>query len=79
MLRLWCALLGIVLGDAAVGQDHGPTFADYNHSIWTASDGAPVQVTRMAQTPDGWLWLGTPNGLYRFDGVHFYPFAAANG
>lgn len=79
MRRLWCALLGIVLGDAAVGQDHGPTFADYNHSIWTASDGAPVQVTRMAQTPDGWLWLGTPNGLYRFDGVHFYPFAAANG
>ncbi|MCS0628813.1 histidine kinase [Telluria mixta] len=79
MRRLWCALIGIVLGDAAVGQDHGPTFADYNHSIWTASDGAPVQVTRMAQTPDGWLWLGTPNGLYRFDGVHFYPFAAANG
>ena len=79
MRRLWCALLGIMLGDAAVGQDHGPAFADYNHSVWTASDGAPVQVTRMAQTPDGWLWLGTPNGLYRFDGVHFYPFAAANG
>jgi ligand-binding sensor domain-containing protein len=79
MRRLWCALLGIVLADAAVGQDHGPTFADYNHSIWTASDGAPVQVRRMAQTPDGWLWLGTPNGLYRFDGVHFFPFAAANG
>lgn len=79
MRRLCCALLGIVLGDSAVGQDHGPTFADYNHSIWTASDGAPVQVTHMAQTPDGWLWLGTPNGLYRFDGVHFSPFAAANG
>jgi len=79
MQRLCCALLGSVLGDAAVGQDHGPTFEDYNHSVWTASDGAPVHITRMAQTPDGWLWLGTPNGLYRFDGVRFYPFAAANG
>jgi signal transduction histidine kinase len=76
--RLCCALSGIVLSNAALGQGHVPTFADYNHSAWTASDGAPVHVTRMAQTPDGWLWLGTPNGLYRFDGVHFYPFAATN-
>jgi ligand-binding sensor domain-containing protein len=79
MRRLCCALLGIVASGAAAGQDHAPTFADYNHSVWTASDGAPVQVTRMAQTQDGWLWLGTPNGLYRFDGVRFYPFAATNG
>ncbi|PQO95180.1 hypothetical protein C5614_17975 [Massilia phosphatilytica] len=79
MRRLCCALLGIVMGGAAVGQGHDPTFADYNHSVWTASDGAPVHVTHLAQTPDGWLWLGTPNGLYRFDGVHFYPFAATNG
>jgi signal transduction histidine kinase/ligand-binding sensor domain-containing protein len=27
----------------------------------------------LAQTPDGWLWLGGPNGLYRFDGVQFEP------
>jgi hypothetical protein len=25
------------------------------HAVWTASDGAPVHVARMAQTPDGWL------------------------
>lgn len=79
MQRFFCALLGIVSSRAACAQDPGPTFADYNHAVWTASDGAPVQVTHMAQTPDGWLWLGTPNGLYRFDGVRFYPFAATNG
>ena len=77
--RLCWALLGIVLSDAACGQGQVPSFADYNRSAWTASDGAPVHVTRMAQTRDGWLWLGTPNGLYRFDGVRFYPFAATNG
>jgi signal transduction histidine kinase len=75
---LFCALFGILSSHAASGQDHGPILADYNHSAWTASDGAPVHVARMAQTPDGWLWLGTPDGLYRFDGVHFYPFAATN-
>ncbi len=58
---------------------HAQVLADYSHATWTASDGAPVQVGRMAQTPDGWLWLGTPNGLYRFDGVRFHPFVASNG
>ena len=78
--RRWCrVLLGLVLSNAAWAQGPAPTFADYNHAAWTASDGAPVHVVRIAQTPDGWLWLGTPNGLYRFDGVRFYPFAAANG
>jgi len=79
MRRLCWALLGIVLSGAARGQDPGPAFTDYNHAIWTASDGAPAHISRMAQTPDGWLWLGTPHGLYRFDGERFYPFAATNG
>lgn len=44
---------------------------DYNHASWTTRDGAPAEVTVMAQTPDGWLWLGTSTGLFRFDGVRF--------
>jgi signal transduction histidine kinase/ligand-binding sensor domain-containing protein len=79
MQGLCWALFGLFLSNAVGAQGHGASFADYNHTAWTAVDGAPVHVTRMAQTPDGWLWLGTPNGLYRFDGDHFYPFAATNG
>jgi signal transduction histidine kinase/ligand-binding sensor domain-containing protein len=79
MRRLACTLLGLVLSYPLFAQDHSLPFADYNHAAWTANDGAPTHVSRMAQTPDGWLWLGTRNGLYRFDGVRFYPFAAANG
>ena len=45
--------------------------ADYHHTQWTAADGAPLGVRAMAQTRDGWLWLGTADGLYRFDGVRF--------
>jgi ligand-binding sensor domain-containing protein len=77
--QLCCGLLGLVLGVVPVARGQAPSFADYTHTAWTASDGAPVHVRRLAQTPDGWLWLGTPHGLYRFDGVRFHPFAAANG
>jgi len=76
-LPRWCGvLLALVWSAAVCAQDHAPTLADYNRAVWTASDGAPVHVTRMAQTPDGWLWLGTPNGLYRFDGVRFHRYQA---
>lgn len=79
-MRRWCGLvLGIAWSAAAHAQEHAPALADYNRTVWTANDGAPVHVARMAQTPDGWLWLGSPNGLYRFDGMRFHPFAAANG
>jgi signal transduction histidine kinase/ligand-binding sensor domain-containing protein len=50
---------------------------DYNHTMWTAKDGAPGQIQSMAQTPDGWLWLGTVDGLYRYDGVKFERYALA--
>ena len=46
-------------------------FADYHHTQWTAADGVPPGIAAMAQTRDGWLWLGTADGLYRFDGLAF--------
>lgn len=46
-------------------------FDDYDHVAWTQKDGAPADIYSMTQTGDGWLWLGGPQGLFRFDGVHF--------
>ncbi|HTI71679.1 MAG TPA: two-component regulator propeller domain-containing protein, partial [Candidatus Limnocylindria bacterium] len=44
---------------------------------WQTEDGLPQNsVTCMAQTPDGYFWLGTFNGLVRFDGVRFVVFDA---
>ncbi|MGW8393739.1 sensor histidine kinase [Pseudoduganella sp. HUAS MS19] len=48
-----------------------PLLADYSHTQWGAQDGAPNDVVQFAQTADGWLWLASPSGLYRFDGVRF--------
>jgi signal transduction histidine kinase/ligand-binding sensor domain-containing protein len=49
-----------------------------HHTSWTARDGAPAMVLSMTQTIDGWLWLGGPTGLYRFDGLQFEQFAPSN-
>ncbi|ADV80952.1 integral membrane sensor signal transduction histidine kinase [Terriglobus saanensis SP1PR4] len=56
------------------------TITDVSHFSWTAKDGAPPEVDSLAQTKDGYLWIGTSLGLYRFDGVRFtpYPASAAN-
>ena len=45
------------------------------HTSWTGRDGAPQNVSALAQTTDGYLWMGTPFGLFRFDGIDFasYP------
>ena len=46
---------------------------------WTTEDGLPQSVVlAMIQTRDGYLWLGTPKGLARFDGVHFEKFDESN-
>jgi signal transduction histidine kinase/ligand-binding sensor domain-containing protein/CheY-like chemotaxis protein len=44
----------------------------YGCDEWTVADGLPNNVIRaIVQTRDGYLWVGTPEGLARFDGVHF--------
>ena len=51
----------------------------YQIDVWQADDGLPQgTVTSIAQTPDGYLWLGTQNGLVRFDGARFKVFNANN-
>ena len=61
----------------AVGSPVGT--ADYLIDLWTSDNGLPdSSVTAIAQTPDGYLWIGTYNGLARFDGVQFANFDPLN-
>jgi len=70
LLICFCLLLRI-LGGEAVADESVPSLAQYNHTSWTAKDGAPGDMWALARSCDGWLWLGGPTGLYRFDGIRF--------
>jgi len=53
--------------------------AQYRFDVWTTENGLPQNIVRaIAQTPDGYLWLATFNGLARFDGVRFTVFDKSN-
>jgi signal transduction histidine kinase/ligand-binding sensor domain-containing protein len=53
---------------------------DMGHVSWSRRDGAPSDLTALAQTTDGYLWIGSRGGLFRFDGLRFqpYPFTSAD-
>src|SRR6516225_5819618 len=53
--------------------------ADYLIDVWDTENHLPnSSVTAIAQTPDGYLWVGTYNGLARFDGLRFVTFDPVN-
>ena len=80
-VAVFCAWLGVALcfsigvSFAAVPEPGGNYFID----VWTTEKGLPnSSVTSIAQTPDGYLWVGTYNGLARFDGSRFVTFEPEN-
>jgi PAS domain S-box-containing protein len=64
---------------SSLGQAPASVNVQVGHDSWTFKEGAPAEVTCLAQTNDGFLWLGGPNGLFRFDGTRFEPFSSPFG
>ncbi|ANH67587.1 sensor histidine kinase [Mitsuaria sp. 7] len=74
--------LTVLLPPTAHAQSSTPSeqpLAHLQHTTWTLKDGMPGPVMAIAQTTDGYLWLGTGAGLFRFDGVRFERFDAIAG
>ena len=66
VLLAWCP--------SAFALNPSLDISQYAHTSWRIRDGfAKGQITAIAQTPDGYLWLGTEFGLIRFDGVRNVP------
>ncbi len=77
--RLFALLLAVACPALLAARDAPPGFDGFIHRAWTSEDGVPDFVQALAQTPDGYLWLGTYEGLFRFDGVSFEPIPVASG
>ena len=59
------------------GLDPSRKISQYGHKMWRIQDGyLPAPPEAIAQTADGYLWVGTAAGLVRFDGVRFVPWAS---
>jgi ligand-binding sensor domain-containing protein len=73
-----CLLIGGV--GRAYGLDPSRHITQYAHTAWRVQDGVfggtPNAIT---QTTDGYLWIGTLDGLVRFDGVRFVSWTAPEG
>lgn len=80
--RLLRAGLLVGLGAASATGAAAPIDSDarpYSHRVWQSADGLPEDLAQaVAQTPDGYLWVGTSGGLVRFDGVRFTVFNHEN-
>ncbi|HEX8822029.1 MAG TPA: two-component regulator propeller domain-containing protein [Archangium sp.] len=81
VLALAVLVLASLLGSAgsAVALEPDKALSQYPRRVWQTADGLPQNsILALAQTPDGYLWGGTWEGLVRFDGVRFTVFDKSN-
>jgi signal transduction histidine kinase/ligand-binding sensor domain-containing protein len=78
---LWILIVAWVAASSAWALDPTKRLSQYAHTSWRSRDGYfggsyPVSI---AQTQDGFIWIGTTSGLIRFDGVRFTPWSSPDG
>ena len=72
MSRALPLLAALVLATGAFALDPTRALTQSRLSVWTSESGLPQNtIDAIVQTRDGYLWIGTEEGLVRFDGVRF--------
>ena len=82
MLRRFLPMFVILWLPAATGWALDPArhITQYAHSAWRMEDGSFNSTpSTIVQTPDGYMWIGTADGVMQFDGVHFVRWTAGHG
>lgn len=77
--ELWLCSWLILVCVPLFGIDRDRSLDQIYHTGWTYMKGAPGEVNALAQSIDGYLWLGTATGLFRFDGIQFQPYKPESG
>jgi signal transduction histidine kinase/ligand-binding sensor domain-containing protein len=80
LTRSWTLALAAWLLCACCTSVQAAASGQYSVDVWDPDQGGLPHsaVLAMTQTRDGYLWLGTPKGLARFDGVRFEKFNESN-
>lgn len=73
-------LLTLLFGGLLVSgysESAASTNSDWSVRVWQSDDGLPNNnITGLAQSGDGYLWVATSGHFARFDGVHFDEFTS---
>ena len=73
------ALLLLLAGTRTLALDPTRHLKEFGHQVWLTENGLPQNtVQAIVQTQDGYLWIGTQEGLARFDGLNFTVFDKEN-
>lgn len=68
-------LMLLIFVEGGLALDPKKAITQYHLDVWTEREGLPQgSVQAITQTRDGYLWIGTRDGLARFDGVSFTVF-----
>jgi hypothetical protein len=68
-LSYWLCACAALLSCALFAADCELQIDELYQTSWTLKDALPGNIQSLAQTADGYLWLGTASGLFGFDGI----------
>lgn len=78
--QLFVLVLVLLQPGSAWAVDPTKRITQYAHTAWRMQDGAFNSTpAAIVQTPDGYIWIGTADGIVQFDGVRFVRWTPGNG
>src|SRR5579862_8119876 len=76
LLLAICFVFSLICAPSSWAVDPDNRISQYAHAVWRIRDGFfNGTPNAIAQTTDGYIWIGTLTGLVRFDGVRFVPWS----